>query len=241
MKAISGLPARGVPMLPAVGACRHSRQGSLLQIPSSGGKLGSEGRSSGGCRFIIRHTTATLYARDLVAAHRVPRRHARGGTVSCRDLAFYVVCAENRTLGRRHAGQRPDTPVQESHGLSNLRMVSGVLLGGMRVNYRLCPPGPEKDPSRPFTTCKTTTPAKNRSCCFAADRFDADAPSGIARRSVTIPVREMTKIVEHEIHVIVLCSRFTTSRRKDGPRARMSRPMASDVSASELRPRCRPA
>ena len=50
MKAISGLPARGVPMLPAVGACRHSRQGSLLQIPSSGGKLGSEGRSSGGCR-----------------------------------------------------------------------------------------------------------------------------------------------------------------------------------------------
>ena len=51
MKAISGLPARGVPMLPAVGACRHSRQGSLLQIPSSGGKLGSEGRSSGGCRF----------------------------------------------------------------------------------------------------------------------------------------------------------------------------------------------
>src|ERR1700726_5078207 len=27
--------------------------------------------------FIIRHTTATLYARDLVAAHRVPRRHAR--------------------------------------------------------------------------------------------------------------------------------------------------------------------
>jgi hypothetical protein len=51
MKAISGLPARGVPMLPAVGACRHSRQGSLLQIPSSGGKLGSEGRSSGGCRI----------------------------------------------------------------------------------------------------------------------------------------------------------------------------------------------
>ena len=39
MKAISELPARGVPMLPAVGACRHSRQGSLLQIPSSGGKL----------------------------------------------------------------------------------------------------------------------------------------------------------------------------------------------------------
>src|SRR6202035_1261169 len=36
--------------------------------------------------FIIRHTTATLDARDLVAAHRVPRRHARGGTVSCRDL-----------------------------------------------------------------------------------------------------------------------------------------------------------
>jgi hypothetical protein len=116
-----------------------------------------------------------------------------------------------------------------------------LLLGGCGVNYRFCPPGTEKDPSRPFTTCKTTTPAKNRSCCFAVDRFDADAPSGIARRGVTMPVREMTKIVEHEIHAIVLCSRFTTSRRKDAPRARMSRPMASDVSASELCPRCRPA
>ena len=116
-----------------------------------------------------------------------------------------------------------------------------LLLGGCGVNYRFCPPGTEKDPSRPFTTCKTTTPAKNRSCCFAVDRFDADAPSGIARRGVTIPVREMTKIVEHEIHAIVLCSRFTTSRRKDAPRARMSKPMASDVSASELCPRCRPA
>jgi hypothetical protein len=116
-----------------------------------------------------------------------------------------------------------------------------LLLGGCGVNYRFCPPGTEKDPSRPFTTCKTTTPAKNRSFCFAVDRFDADAPSGIARRGVTMPVREMTKIVEHEIHDIVLCSRFTTSRRKDAPRARMSRPMASDVSASELCPRCRPA
>ena len=116
-----------------------------------------------------------------------------------------------------------------------------LLLGGCGVNYRFCPPGTEKDPPRPFTTCKTTTPAKNRSCCFAVDRFDADAPSGIARRGVTMPVREMTKIVEHEIHAIVLCSRFTTSRRKDAPRARMSRPMASDVSASELCPRCRPA
>jgi hypothetical protein len=48
--------------------------------------------------------------------------------------------------------------------------------------------------SRFVTTCKTTTPAKNRSCCFSVDRFDADAPSGIARRGVTIPVREMTKI-----------------------------------------------
>jgi integrase len=84
-------------------------------------------------------------------------------------------------------------------------------------------------------------PDKNRSCCFAVDRFDADAPSGIARRGVTMPVREMTKIVEHEIPAIVLGSRFTTSRRKDAPRARMSRPMASDVSASELCPRCRPA
>jgi hypothetical protein len=28
-----------------------------------------------------------------------------------------------------------------------------------------------------------------------------------------MPVREMTKIVEHEIHAIVLCSHFTTSRR----------------------------
>ena len=116
-----------------------------------------------------------------------------------------------------------------------------LLLGGCGVNYRFCPSGTEKDPSRPFTTCKTTTPAKNRSCCFAIDRSDADAPSGIARRGVTMPVREMTKIVEHEIHAIVLCSRFTTSRRKDAPRARMSRPMASDVSASELCPRCRPA
>jgi hypothetical protein len=116
-----------------------------------------------------------------------------------------------------------------------------LLLGGCGVNYRVCPPGTEKDPSRPFTTCKTTTPAKNRSCCFAVDRFDADAPSGIARRGVTMPLREMTKIVEHEIPAIVLCSRFTTSRRKDAPRARMSRPMASDVSASELCPRCRPA
>ena len=68
-----------------------------------------------------------------------------------------------------------------------------LLLGGCGVNYRFCPPGTEKDLSRPFTTCKTTTPAKNRSCCFAVDRFDADAPSGIARRGVTIPVREMTK------------------------------------------------
>ena len=116
-----------------------------------------------------------------------------------------------------------------------------LLLGGCGVNYRFCPPGTEKDPSRPFTTCKSTTPATNRSCCFAADRFDADAPSGIARRGVTMPVREITKIVEHEIPAIVLCSRFTTSRRKDAPRARMSRPMASDVSASEPCPRCRPA
>ena len=68
-----------------------------------------------------------------------------------------------------------------------------LLLGGCGVNYRFCPPGTEKDPSRPFTTCKTTTPAKNRSCCFAVDRFDADAQSGIARRGVTMPVREMTK------------------------------------------------
>ena len=82
-----------------------------------------------------------------------------------------------------------------------------LLLGGCGVNYRFCPPGTEKDPSRPFTTCKTTTPAKNRSCCFAVDQFDADAPSGIARRGVTMPVREMTKIVEHEIPAIVLCSR----------------------------------
>ncbi len=67
------------------------------------------------------------------------------------------------------------------------------------MNYRFCPPGTEKDPSRPFTTCKTTTHAKNRSCCFAVDRFDADAPSGIARRGVTMPVREMTKIVEHGV------------------------------------------
>jgi hypothetical protein len=73
-----------------------------------------------------------------------------------------------------------------------------LLLGGCGVNYRFCPPGTEKDPSRPFTTCKTTTPAKIRSCCFAVDRFDSDAPSGIARRGVTMPVREMTKIVEHE-------------------------------------------
>ena len=86
-----------------------------------------------------------------------------------------------------------------------------LLLGGCGVNYRFCPSGTEKDPSRPFTTYKTTTPAKNRSCCFAIDRSDADAPSGITRRGVTMPVREMTKIVEHEIHAIVLC---TTSRRK---------------------------
>jgi hypothetical protein len=116
-----------------------------------------------------------------------------------------------------------------------------LLLGGCGVNYRFCPPGTEKDPSRPFTTCKTTTPAKNRSCCFAVDRFDADAPSGIARRGVTMPLREMTKIVEHEIPAIVLCCRFTMSRRRDAPRARMSRPMVSDVSASGLCPRCRPA
>ena len=70
MKAISGLPARGVPMLPAVGACRHSRQGSLLQIPSSGGKLGSEGRSSGGCRI-----NGPLYAvkRYSLACRRLRR------------------------------------------------------------------------------------------------------------------------------------------------------------------------
>jgi hypothetical protein len=62
MKAISELPARGVPMLPAVGACRHSRQGSLLQIPSSGGKLGSEGRSSGGCRFTTSARAVIVWA-----------------------------------------------------------------------------------------------------------------------------------------------------------------------------------
>ena len=36
-----------------------------------------------------------------------------------------------------------------------------LLLGGCGMNYRFCPPGTEKDPSRPFTTCKTTTPARN--------------------------------------------------------------------------------
>ena len=30
-----------------------------------------------------------------------------------------------------------------------------LLLGGCGMNYRFCPSGTEKDPSRPFTTCKT--------------------------------------------------------------------------------------
>jgi hypothetical protein len=31
---------------------------------------------------------------------------------------------------------------------------------GCGVNYHFCPPGTEKDPSHPFTPCRTTTPAK---------------------------------------------------------------------------------
>jgi hypothetical protein len=34
---------------------------------------------------------------------------------------------------------------------------------------------------------------------------------GSRARGVTMPVREMTKIVEHEIHAIVLCSRHHVS------------------------------
>jgi hypothetical protein len=38
-----------------------------------------------------------------------------------------------------------------------------LLLGGCGMNYRFCPPGMEKDPSRPFTTCKV------RDCLAAKD------------------------------------------------------------------------
>jgi hypothetical protein len=31
---------------------------------------------------------------------------------------------------------------------------------GCGVNYHFCPPGTERDPSHPFTPCRTTTPAK---------------------------------------------------------------------------------
>jgi hypothetical protein len=35
MKAISQVPTRSAPMLPALGACWHPAEGSLLQMPSS--------------------------------------------------------------------------------------------------------------------------------------------------------------------------------------------------------------
>jgi hypothetical protein len=84
------------------GATRSSNR--TCSFPASGFPTG----------FIIRHTTATLYARDSAAAHPVPRRHAREGTVSCRDLALFVVCAENRVLGHRHDDQQPDTAERQA-------------------------------------------------------------------------------------------------------------------------------
>jgi hypothetical protein len=58
-----------------------------------------------------------------------------------------------RIMGRSLLSQRPRRALRLALCINVV-----LLLGGCGVNYRFCPAGTEKDPSRPFTTCKTTTP-----------------------------------------------------------------------------------